>query len=88
MDPSARPYSAAEDDDYFDADADASYSFGFTSDDHSRDETADRDGNIVGTYTYVDAAGVTRTVAYRAGAGTGFVPEAEFLPPKLAASFR
>ena len=88
VDLSARPYNAADEDDYFDADADASYSFGFRSDEHERDETADQQGNIVGSYSYVDEAGITRTVSYKAGAGLGFVPQADFLPDELAASFK
>ena len=100
----ATPYDASVEDEYYDADADASYAFGYSADESNKEETADAEGNIVGSYSYVDAAGVTRTLNYRcvlwqkliqfqlhvclsftngffrAGAGIGFVPEADFLP--------
>lgn len=73
-------YNAEANDDYFDADADRSYSFGFTSDEHNRDEAADSAGQISGSYSYVDASGATRSLTYTAGAGLGFVPVGNFLP--------
>ncbi len=86
--PAAIPYVAAEQDPLYTADSDASYAFGFAADGHERDESADADGNIVGYYSYVDELGQVRTVRYRAGAGIGFVPEADFLSDELQASFR
>ncbi|XP_066970011.1 uncharacterized protein [Macrobrachium rosenbergii] len=52
--------------------ADASYNFAFDSEQYSRSETADADGNVKGTYTVVDDDGTRRTVHFRAGQGIGF----------------
>ncbi|XP_037796648.1 endochitinase A-like [Penaeus monodon] len=59
-----------------DIQADASYKFAFDSDSYSRTEEADADGNIVGTYTYVDEDGKEHTVSFVAGRKTGFLPKA------------
>ncbi|XP_042882096.1 uncharacterized protein LOC122259412 [Penaeus japonicus] len=58
-----------------DSQADASYKFAFDSDSYSRTEEADADGNIVGSYTYVDEDGKEHTVNFVAGRKTGFLPE-------------
>ncbi|XP_066969935.1 sericin 1-like [Macrobrachium rosenbergii] len=55
--------------------ADASYNFAFDSEQYSRSETADADGNVSGTYTVVDDDGTRRTVRFRAGQGIGFEPQ-------------
>ncbi|XP_064092869.1 nuclear pore complex protein DDB_G0274915-like [Macrobrachium nipponense] len=55
--------------------ADASYNFAFDSEQYSRSETADADGNVRGTYTVVDDDGTRRTVRFRAGEGIGFEPQ-------------
>ncbi|XP_066970010.1 secreted protein C-like [Macrobrachium rosenbergii] len=52
--------------------ADASYNFAFDSEQYSRSETADADGNVRGTYTVVDDDGTRRTIRFRAGEGIGF----------------
>ncbi len=56
---------------------DASYSFAYDSQDSSRFEEADPNGNVVGSYTYVGAEGQTIQVRYSAGAEKGFVIENE-----------
>ncbi|CAL4193252.1 unnamed protein product, partial [Meganyctiphanes norvegica] len=58
--------------------SDASYSFSFASDSYSRNEEADVDGNVKGSYTYVGDDGITRTVNFVAGRETGFEPEGEY----------
>ncbi|MCL4113267.1 UNVERIFIED_CONTAM: hypothetical protein GTU68_018205, partial [Idotea baltica] len=58
-----------------DGNSDASYNFGFDSDTYSRSETADEDGNIVGTYTIVEEDGTTITYKFKAGKGIGFETE-------------
>ncbi len=74
-----------------------SYNFEFAGDEYSRRETADQTGNVVGTYTFVDASGASKTVNYKAGAETGFVieddqqqqqlqPQQQQQQPALAAS--
>ncbi|XP_037796417.1 mucin-17-like [Penaeus monodon] len=67
-----------------DTEADASYKFSFDSDSYSRTEEADADGNIVGSYTYVDEDGKEHTVSFVAGRKTGFLPKGVF-EPKAAA---
>ncbi|CAL8089208.1 unnamed protein product [Orchesella dallaii] len=52
---------------------DASYAFGYETDEAARHEVADPDGNVKGWYTYVDDEGTTRKIIYTAGAGKGFV---------------
>ena len=68
-------------DDYYDADADRSYSFKY-SEDHgipgwisNREEEADADGTIKGRYSYVNDDGNEIAVQYTAGADIGFVVE-------------
>ena len=56
-------------------DMDASYSFGFESDDYSRTEVADKDGNVSGTYSILGEDGILRTYKFRAGKGIGFETE-------------
>nr|XP_045583168.1 sialidase-like [Procambarus clarkii] len=55
-----------------DSKADASYNFAFDSEQYSRSESADADGNVQGTYTVVDDDGTRRTHRFRAGEGIGF----------------
>ena len=69
-----------QDDEYFDENADRSYSFRFNADGYDREEDSDSNGNVVGKFSYVDAAGELRTLNFRAGSETGYVPEADFLP--------
>ncbi|XP_064092865.1 mucin-19-like [Macrobrachium nipponense] len=68
------------------APADASYSFSFASDSYSRNEEADADGNIVGSYTYVDEDGEEHTVKFVAGRETGFLPEGYPTPSSASAA--
>ncbi|XP_069999227.1 nuclear pore complex protein DDB_G0274915-like [Penaeus vannamei] len=69
---------------------DASYNFAFDSEQYSRSETADADGNVQGTYTVVDEDGTRRTFRFRAGKGIGFETEEISVsrgpPPSRAAS--
>ncbi|XP_018011235.1 mucin-22 isoform X3 [Hyalella azteca] len=58
-----------------DSDSDASYNFGFDSDTYSRSETADEDGNVVGTYSVLGDDNILRTYRFRAGKGIGFETE-------------
>ncbi|XP_050722707.1 putative per-hexamer repeat protein 5 [Eriocheir sinensis] len=58
-----------------DSGTDASYGFAFDSEQYSRSETADADGNVQGTYTVVDDDGTRRTYRFRAGKGIGFETE-------------
>ncbi|XP_063597237.1 LOW QUALITY PROTEIN: pupal cuticle protein 36-like [Penaeus indicus] len=58
-----------------DTNADASYSFAFDSEQYSRSESADADGNVQGTYTLLDDQGTRRTYRFRAGEGVGFETE-------------
>ncbi|XP_047492212.1 uncharacterized protein LOC125041372 [Penaeus chinensis] len=67
---------SGEGSDIADTQADASYKFAFDSDSYSRTEEADADGNIVGSYTYVDEEGKEHTVSFVAGRKTGFLPKA------------
>ncbi|ROT85486.1 Pupal cuticle protein 27 [Penaeus vannamei] len=69
------PLKSGEGSDNADTQADASYRFSFDSDSYSRTEEADADGNIVGSYTYVDEDGEEHTVNFVAGRKTGFSPE-------------
>ncbi|XP_066970801.1 serine-rich adhesin for platelets-like [Macrobrachium rosenbergii] len=66
--------------------ADASYSFSFASDSYSRNEEADADGNIVGSYTYVDEDGKEHKVKFVAGRETGFLPEGYPTPSSASAA--
>ena len=58
-----------------DTNTDASYNFAFDSEQYSRSETADADGNVQGTYTVVDDDGTRRTYRFRAGKGVGYETE-------------
>lgn len=58
-----------------DSGTDASYGFAFESEQYSRSESADADGNVQGTYTVVDDDGTRRTYRFRAGKGVGFETE-------------
>lgn len=73
-----------------DSKADASYNFAFDSEQYSRSESADADGNVQGTYTVVDDDGTRRTYRFRAGEGIGFETEevstSRGPPPSRAAS--
>ncbi|XP_068231702.1 platelet binding protein GspB-like [Palaemon carinicauda] len=68
------------------APADASYSFSFASDSYSRNEEADAEGNIVGSYTYLDEEGNEHTVKFVAGRETGFLPEGYPSPSPASAA--
>merc|ERR1712106_619700 len=59
-------------DDYYDENPDRSYAFHFAGDAYSREETAQPDGSVEGSYSYTGGDGELRTVNYRAGAGIGF----------------
>nr|XP_027224063.1 uncharacterized protein LOC113816221 [Penaeus vannamei] len=78
------PLKSGEGSDNADTQADASYRFSFDSDSYSRTEEADADGNIVGSYTYVDEDGEEHTVNFVAGRKTGFSPR-DTLKPTAAA---
>lgn len=52
--------------------SDGSYGFDYSADDHSRTETTDAEGNVIGSYSYVDATG-RHEVKYKAGPKIGFV---------------
>ncbi|XP_063597241.1 uncharacterized protein LOC134773925, partial [Penaeus indicus] len=75
---------SGEGSDIADTQADASYKFAFDSDSYSRTEEADADGNIVGSYRYVDEDGKEHTVNFVAGRKTGFLPEGVFEPKAIA----
>jgi len=62
-------------DNYFEPNADRSYKFGYEAEDHSRQEESDKDGLVMGKYSYVDANGIQRSLSYKAGANIGFVPD-------------
>ncbi|XP_046980306.1 fibroin heavy chain-like [Schistocerca americana] len=60
---------------------DGSYSFSFSTDEQSRQETADAENNVRGSYSFRSKDdGVTRKVEYSAGAATGFVASGDHLP--------
>ncbi|KAA0186006.1 Cuticle Protein CPR RR-2 [Hyalella azteca] len=59
---------------------DASYSFKYDAGDSDREESADRDLNIKGQYSFVADDGARRKVNYIAGSGTGFVAQGDHLP--------
>ena len=60
------------------------YSFSYTNTDSGRDEESDLLLNIKGKYSFIADDGVERSVAYKAGAETGFVAEGEHLPVEPA----
>ena len=65
-----------------------SYKYEFEHDEYKRKEESDSNGNVIGSYSYVDSDGKTRSLSYRAGAGIGFVPtEARGFSPDIMASF-
>ncbi|XP_049839103.1 uncharacterized protein LOC126284312 [Schistocerca gregaria] len=60
---------------------DGSYSFSFSTDEQSRQEAADAENNVRGSYSFRSKDdGVTRKVEYSAGAATGFVASGDHLP--------
>ena len=65
-----------QDQDYED-NADASYSFGYSEASGSRMEESDSQGNVRGSYSYINAEGNTIIVKYIAGPQIGFVIENE-----------
>lgn len=77
------PEQPEDEDEYYDENPDRSYSFQFTGDAYSREEAAEADGSVTGTYSYTDQAGEQRTVNYRAGAGIGF----EVIDPEVDQMF-
>ncbi|XP_046393337.1 uncharacterized protein LOC124161145 [Ischnura elegans] len=60
--------------------ADASYSFSYNADDHSREESSDAAGNVNGKFSFVAKDGVHRSVNYEAGAEKGFLAKGSHLP--------
>lgn len=60
--------------------ADGSYGFDYAAGDHSRKEYTDSDGNVVGSYSFIDAQG-RHEISYKAGAGIGYVITGEKLFP-------
>ncbi|XP_044750979.1 uncharacterized protein LOC123311213 [Coccinella septempunctata] len=60
------------DDPYYDPYEDPSYNFGFKTRTHSREENANRVGDVTGRYSYVDDIGERHNVEYIAGKRTGF----------------
>merc|ERR1711892_233213 len=70
-------------DDYYDDNSDRSYAFQFAGDAYSREETAQPDGSVEGSYSYTGGDGELRTVNYRAGAGIGF----EVIDPEVEQMF-
>ncbi|XP_053626961.2 sericin 1-like [Cherax quadricarinatus] len=65
---------------------DGSYSFGYEAPRSSRSEDADSSLNVKGKYSFQADDGRTRTINYRAGSGTGFIAEGDFLPVAPEAS--
>lgn len=60
---------------------DGSYSFSYNAGDHSRQESADAQNNVQGTYSFTAKNdGQTRRVDYEAGAATGFIAKGAHLP--------
>ncbi|XP_071514857.1 uncharacterized protein [Panulirus ornatus] len=59
---------------------DGGYSFSYETPTSSRSEDADASLNVRGQYTFRAGDGGTRSVTYRAGAGTGFVAQGQHLP--------
>merc|ERR1711892_353625 len=70
-------------DDYYDDNPDRSYAFQFAGDAYSREETAQPDGSVEGSYSYTGGDGELRTANYRAGAGIGF----EVIDPEVEQMF-
>ncbi|XP_071455456.1 uncharacterized protein Cpr73D isoform X2 [Hetaerina americana] len=60
--------------------SDASYNFAFDAGDHSRQESSDAVGNVVGSYAFTAKDGINRKVDYEAGAGKGFIAQGAHLP--------
>jgi len=65
---------------------DSSYSFNYQNNHSSRDETADSELNVKGSYKFVADDGVERSVKYTAGSSTGFVAEGAHLPTPVVAA--
>lgn len=60
---------------------DGSYSFSFSTDDQSRQESADSQNNVRGSYSFkTKEDGETRRIDYKAGAATGFTATGSHLP--------
>lgn len=60
--------------------ADGSYSFSFETDDQSRTESADSNGNVKGSYSFTNKDdNIRRTVNYEAGANKGFIVRQQYL---------
>ena len=51
-----------DNDDYYEDNPDRSYAFQLAGDAYSRDETAQPDGSVQGSYSYTDGDGVQRTI--------------------------
>ena len=55
------------DEDYYEENTDASFSFSIKSDEHAHQESSDENGERLGSYSYVSPSGETVIVKYRAG---------------------
>lgn len=62
----------SKDDPYFDPYEDPSYNFDFRTRTYSREENANRFGDVKGSYTYLDDVGERHNVEFIAGKRTGF----------------
>lgn len=62
----------SRDDPYYDPYEDPSYSFSFKTRTYSREENANRVGDVTGSYSYLDDVGERHDVQFVAGKNTGF----------------
>ncbi|CAG9814413.1 unnamed protein product [Phaedon cochleariae] len=62
----------SRDDPYYDPYEDPSYKFGFRTRTYTRDENANRVGDVNGRYSYIDDVGEKHNVEFIAGKNTGF----------------
>ncbi|PSN44422.1 hypothetical protein C0J52_16458 [Blattella germanica] len=77
----ASPYSGSASNPKGNINDDGSYSFSFNTADQSREESADSQNNVRGSYSFkAKDDGQTRRVDYTAGAATGFVAQGAHLP--------
>ncbi|XP_073992901.1 uncharacterized protein [Rhodnius prolixus] len=61
--------------------SDASYSFSYNAGDHTRQESSDAFGNVVGSFSFLaNDDGLNRQVDYESGAGKGFIASGGHLP--------
>ncbi|KAK9503062.1 hypothetical protein O3M35_011712 [Rhynocoris fuscipes] len=73
--------------DYDDAgNSDASYSFSYNAGDHTRHESSDAKGNVVGSFSFIAKDdGLNRRVDYESGAELGFLAKGSHLPQPVSA---